>query len=572
MRKRIIATSLASAVIATSMLFSTSAWATIEGDQTSASDEEIAAAIASGEILTEDPNEGSEESGISLMSAQGVYSPVAMSQMAGATMYETAVAEAKAAYSSSSTVVLAGPEDAWTDALSAAGLAGGLDCPILFTYEDTLHPATRQALKDLGTQNVIIVGGPEAISPAVESDLKAAGVSVKARLGGADCYGTQMEIYQYGVDNGLWSGGTAFVATGGWFGDALSASPVAFATKSPIFLSRDGGLDSAQRKAIEAGLKSGEFSSVVMVGGPDAISQATGDSLQKAAQAAGGSFTRLWGAEQYETSVAIAKWAVSSKGFKWDSAAFATGYEPYDALAGSVLQGRSKSVLLLVGPSSSATISAAASNKGSIASLRFFGGKNAIKPSQRMAIADAFGAPYAALPDFKVYVDAGHGQNDTGNGYYAPGACANGYEEATLTRELANLVGTELQNTYGVNVYVNDNGGPYKYRHAEAVALDCDAIVSIHFNAGGGTGSESLRHSYNAAEYSQIWQFQIHPYLINGVGLTDRGKKTQEVAILGGQLPATLLEVCFIDNWSDMNQYQARKGEIARQIAAGIVE
>ena len=137
---------------------------------------------------------------------------------------------------------------------------------------------------------------------------------------------------------------------------------------------------------------------------------------------------------------------------------------------------------------------------------------------------------------------------------------------------LPNLVGSELRNTYGVNVYVNDNGGPYKYRHAEAVELGCDAIVSIHFNAGGGTGSESLRHSYNAAEYSQIWQFQIHPYLINGVGLTDRGKKTQEVAILGGQLPATLLEVCFIDNWSDMNQYQARKGEIARQIAAGIVE
>ena len=309
----------------------------------------------------------------------------------GATMYETAAAEAKAAYSSSPTVVLAGPEDAWTDALSAAGLAGGLDCPILFTYEDTLHPATRQALKDLGAQSVIIVGGPEAISTAVESDLKAQGISVKARLGGADCYGTQMEIYRYGVDNGLWSGGTAFVATGGWFGDALSASPVAFATKSPIFLSRGGGLDSAQRKAIEAGLKSGEFSSVVMVGGPDAISRATGDSLQKAAQAAGGSFTRLWGAEQYETSVAIAKWAVSSKGFKWDSAAFATGYEPYDALAGSVLQGKSKSVLLLVGPSSSATIPAAASNKGSISTIRFFGGTAAITTGIRNQIVGSLG-------------------------------------------------------------------------------------------------------------------------------------------------------------------------------------
>ena len=572
MRKPALASTLVSAAVVASMIFATPAWATIEGDQTPATDEEIAAAIASGEILTEDPNEGTEEYGISTMSARGVYSPVSMSQFAGDAMYETAVSQAKAAYSSCSTVILAGPGEAWVDALAAAGLAGGLDCPILFTQTDYLHPSTKQALADLGVKNAIIVGGPLAVSDKVVGDLKAAGVSRKARLGGTDCYDTQMKIYEYGVENGLWSSGMAIVATGGHFGDTLSMSPVAFATKTPIFLSRNGGLDKAQKNALAAGAKDGSFREIVVAGGTLAVSGATGDYLSSLAQANGGSFKRLWGQAQYETSVAVAEWAVSEKGFSWNSAAFATGYEPYDALAGSVLQGKSRSVMLLVGDSSSATISAAASHKGSISSIRFFGGKLAVQPSSRMAIADAFGAPYAALPDFKVYVDAGHGQNDTGNGYYAPGACANGYEEATLTRELANLVGSELRNTYGVNVYVNDNGGPYKYRHAEAVELGCDAIVSIHFNAGGGTGSESLRHSYNAAEYSQIWQFQIHPYLINGVGLTDRGKKTQEVAILGGQLPATLLEVCFIDNWSDMNQYQARKGEIARQIAAGIVE
>ena len=572
MRKPALASTLVSAAVVASMVFATPAWATIEGDQTPATDEEIAAAIASGEILTEDPNEGTEEYGISTMSARGVYSPVSMSQFAGDAMYETAVSQAKAAYSSCSTVILAGPGEAWVDALAAAGLAGGLDCPILFTQTDYLHPSTKQALADLGVKNAIIVGGPLAVSDKVVGDLKAAGVSLKARLGGTDCYDTQMKIYEYGVENGLWSSDMAIVATGGHFGDTLSMSPVAFATKTPIFLSRNGGLDKAQKNALAAGAKDGSFREIVVAGGTLAVSGATGDYLSSLAQANGGSFKRLWGQAQYETSVAVAEWAVSEKGFSWNSAAFATGYEPYDALAGSVLQGKSRSVMLLVGDSSSATISAAASHKGSISSIRFFGGKLAVQPSSRMAIADAFGAPYAALPDFKVYVDAGHGQNDTGNGYYAPGACANGYEEATLTRELANLVGSELRNTYGVNVYVNDNGGPYKYRHAEAVELCCDAIVSIHFNAGGGTGSESLRHSYNAAEYSQIWQFQIHPYLINGVGLTDRGKKTQEVAILGGQLPATLLEVCFIDNWSDMNQYQARKGEIARQIAAGIVE
>ena len=437
MRKPALASTLVSAAVVASMIFATPAWATIEGDQTPATDEEIAAAIASGEILTEDPNEGTEEYGISTMSARGVYSPVSMSQFAGDAMYETAVSQAKAAYSSCSTVILAGPGEAWVDALAAAGLAGGLDCPILFTQTDYLHPSTKQALADLGVKNAIIVGGPLAVSDKVVGDLKAAGVSLKARLGGTDCYDTQMKIYEYGVENGLWSSGMAIVATGGHFGDTLSMSPVAFATKTPIFLSRNGGLDKAQKNALAAGAKDGSFREIVVAGGTLAVSGATGDYLSSLAQANGGSFKRLWGQAQYETSVAVAEWAVSEKGFSWNSAAFATGYEPYDALAGSVLQGKSRSVMLLVGDSSSATISAAASHKGSISSIRFFGGKLAVQPSSRMAIADAFGAPYAALPDFKVYVDAGHGQNDTGNGYYAPGACANGYEEATLTRELA---------------------------------------------------------------------------------------------------------------------------------------
>ena len=40
--------------------------------------------------------------------------------------------------------------------------------------------------------------------------------------------------------------------------------------------------------------------------------------------------------------------------------------------------------------------------------------------------------------------------------------------------------------------------------------------------------------------------------MISGVGLEDRGMKTQQVAVLSGKIPATLLEICFIDNSHDM--------------------
>lgn len=61
------------------------------------------------------------------------------------------------------------------------------------------------------------------------------------------------------------------------------------------------------------------------------------------------------------------------------------------------------------------------------------------------------------------------------------------------------------------------------------------------------------------------------PNLVKGTGLADLGKRKQEVAILSGYLPSTLLEVCFINNSYEMNQYQNRKDFIAKQIAFGIV-
>lgn len=74
-----------------------------------------------------------------------------------------------------------------------------------------------------------------------------------------------------------------------------------------------------------------------------------------------------------------------------------------------------------------------------------------------------------------------------------------------------------------------------------------------------------------ASWLSRSWQNSIHSNLVKGTGLADLGKRKQEVAILSGYLPSTLLEVCFINNSYDMNQYQNRKDFIAKQIAFGIV-
>ena len=331
---------------------------------------------------------------ISLLFAFGLARPsfayaVATAEYAGATMFETAVAEAKAAYpQGSSTAIIVGPGDAWVDALSATGLAASKG-PILFTERDSLHPATKQALKELGVKSVIIIGGTSAVSAKAEQAIVNEGFAVESRLGGTDCYDTQMKVYQYGQSNGLWDSSMAIVATGSGFGDALSVSPVAYAKKAPIFLVEAGKeLRDAQKQALVEGAEGGRFSRLVAVGGPAAVSDMTLGFLGFVANVASpnGVCERVAGANQYATSAAVANWAVGNDILTWGNAAFASGALPYDALAGSVLQGRAKSVLLLMGDAPSVTVDAAARHASSLSTVRYFGGKAAISDRLRSYI------------------------------------------------------------------------------------------------------------------------------------------------------------------------------------------
>ena len=585
-KKSIFAALLPLAIVA--CLAPSAAWATVEeGDQSQPSDEEIAAAIAAG-LISDGSSEpaksddsafpfqalGAQSDDVQLSIQSSVSSaPYIIKEYSGYSMYETAVSQAKATYKKSKSAIIAGPGGAWVDALAAAGLAATKG-PILFSEANAMNAASLQALKDLGVESVIIVGGPMAVGTGVEKDLEKAGIKVEERLGGTDCYDTQMKIYEYGLDNGCWSGDLAIIATARWFGDALSVSPVAYKLKAPIFLvANNGNLDSAQKSAWKKAAANGMFKKVEAVGGPMVISQKSIDFANEMITSAGGKGEVAWiyGDDQYGTSSAIATHAVKNQGFTWDKVAFTTGYQPYDALAGSVFQGSSNSVMLLADSAYSTTISTAYSHHSDITTIRFFGGKRALTSNTRIGIADKFGFPYAAIPNFKLYLDAGHGYNDMNNGYYAGGATAFGYVENDLTVELAGKVARILRNEYGVDLFLNDDGGPYRYRHAEAVAEGCDMIVSIHFNAGGGSGTLALVHSYNDAEMSWPLAQQVYPYLRDSMSLYSYGIRGQEVAILGGQLPATLLEVCFIDNWNDLSTYLNNKDWVARQIAYGIV-
>ena len=309
---------------------------------------------------------------------------IQVQEFSGDTRYDTASMQALAAYPSSEYVIVAG-NGAWPDALAATGLAGVLDCPVLLTEREQLTPRTAETIKRLGAKRAVLLGGDLRVTDAVRRGLESLGLRVD-RLAGETRQDTQMMVYDYGksAPNGAsWSGDMVAFASGYRFHDALSFSPVAFSRRVPVFLLDESGDLAAGQRAALSGRR---FSSSVVLGGRLASSDST---VAFAGSVSGsGRADRIAGETRFDTSAQLAAWAVSRGYLSWDGAAFATDALPYDALAGGVLQGKSRSVVLMVDGASGSgpAVSAAAAHRGSISSIRFFGGELSISANARRNI------------------------------------------------------------------------------------------------------------------------------------------------------------------------------------------
>lgn len=225
------------------------------------------------------------------------------------------------------------------DALSASPLAGARNCPIILSSPDSLSAQAKQQLTALGVKDAYILGGTAALSGKTESDIEALGITTH-RVFGADRALTSVDALEAVRDSGSRSD-TIIVATGANYADALSISPWAWATASPIVLASSNGL--LADEVVDAIQDDAYVERIVVVGGTSAVSELVEDQLGSSY-----SYERLAGANRYLTSSAVAAWETSdAQGFSWSSPTLATGLNFPDALAGSVLPGINKSPLLL---------------------------------------------------------------------------------------------------------------------------------------------------------------------------------------------------------------------------------
>lgn len=187
------------------------------------------------------------------------------------------------------------------------------------------------------------------------------------------------------------------------------------------------------------------------------------------------------------------------------------------------------------------------------------------------------------MAQYSTFVFAGHGGNP-----YDCGAYSNGKEEHLIAEKIALKVRDYLLDA-GITVqYGEDN---YRKNLTQNNSYSMHYGVSIHLNAGGGTGAEAIvpmRESYCVTEQNILND-------LAKLGLKNRGVKSRdyntekwhqrtngvklsgsdyygEIRNAWGNASLTILEIGFIDNPDDLKIIENNIPQISHIIASRMAE
>lgn len=169
----------------------------------------------------------------------------------------------------------------------------------------------------------------------------------------------------------------------------------------------------------------------------------------------------------------------------------------------------------------------------------------------------------------KVFIDPGHGGTD-------PGAVGNGLREKDLNLKISQYIKSGLSAYNGITVKMSretDTTLSLPQRTNMANAWGADFLLSIHINAGGGTGFESFIYNGSVSNTTVKAQSIIHDEVMKVVskyGFRDRGKKRKNLHMCReSKMPAVLTENLFIDTKKDADMLKDDK--FLRELAQGYV-
>lgn len=144
----------------------------------------------------------------------------------------------------------------------------------------------------------------------------------------------------------------------------------------------------------------------------------------------------------------------------------------------------------------------------------------------------------------KIVINAGHTKTGVGTG-------ANGYlNESKETRKIAYELMKLLADTNHIVIPAVYDASSNNLKEAVAAANNnnADLFISIHLNAGGGTGCEA--YTWKGDKVNQAVKACRN---IEALGFKNRGIKNGSnlYVIKNTKCTAILIEVCFVDNKQD---------------------
>jgi len=223
------------------------------------------------------------------------------------------------------------------DALSAAAAAASTAGPLLLVTKTSIPSSISAELARLKPQEIVVVGGTGVVSNAVYNSLSKLAPKI-SRISGSDRYESSRLIAQAAFPAGTST--SAYIATGGTFADALSASSAAGSQGSPVILVRGdiSTLDSATKKL----LTSLGITDVTIAGGNAAVS--TGIESQLKSLLGSSHVVRKGGSDRFVVSGAINRATFDAA----DTVYLASGYNFPDALSGAAVAGTQSAPLYIV--------------------------------------------------------------------------------------------------------------------------------------------------------------------------------------------------------------------------------
>lgn len=215
-----------------------------------------------------------------------------VARVAGDDRVDTAVALSETTVAQADTVVVTTAGD-FPDALSAGPLAGRADAPVLLVGDESLEPEVAAEIERLGAREILLVGGTDAVSAAVEEELGA--LAPTRRVAGPDRFATAAAVSAESST----AGGTVVLASGADFPDALASGVLAGRSDAQMLLVAQDGVPAVTVAELERLAPS----QVVVVGGPTAVGE---EVLAAVEGTTGVTPTRLAGPDRFSTAAAVA--------------------------------------------------------------------------------------------------------------------------------------------------------------------------------------------------------------------------------------------------------------------------